>query len=65
MDDMPYCDELCANQLADLEEIPVTRDSKQKGDWIADISHNQFDRQRRIVNVEITAPPGEKAIGKS
>ena len=57
-----YGYELGANQLTDFEEIAVTRNAEEKGDRIANVANDELDGQRRIIDIEVAAPPGQKTV---
>lgn len=60
-----YRNDLQPDQLRDLEQIPVTGNSKQEGDRITDIPNDQLDGQWRIVDIQIMAPPGQQSVAKT
>ena len=60
-----YSDKLGADELGDFQEIVVAGHAQEKGDRVADIARDELDRERRIVDVEVAAPPGEKAVCQS
>ena len=49
--------EFCTDQLGDFEEIAVPGYSKEKGDGITEVAHDEFNGEWGIVDIEVVAPP--------
>lgn len=60
-----YGDEFRTNQLANKKEIAVTRNTQKKGYGVADVPNNELDGERRIIDVEVSAPPRQETVYKA
>lgn len=42
----------------------VAGNTEEESNRITDVTHDEFDGERRIVDVEISSPPCEKPVGQ-
>lgn len=59
-------DEFGADELADLEDVVVlAAHAQQKGNGVADVTHDELNGKWGVVDVEVAAPPGEEAVDEA
>lgn len=57
-----YCNQFCPDQLGNFQQVSIARHPEEKGYWIADVSNDEFDRQRWIIDIEIPSPPSQQTV---
>jgi hypothetical protein len=67
-----YRDDLLGNKSGDLENVAVPPaaigvlgNTEEEGDGIENVAKDELQSQRRFVDVEVLAPPGQKTIDKT
>ncbi|KAH6603754.1 hypothetical protein Trco_007200 [Trichoderma cornu-damae] len=60
-----YGNDLLGNELGNLEEIAVSRNTEQEGHRVEDVGQDGLQSQGGVVDVDVVAPPGEEAVDEA
>lgn len=60
-----YGDDLLGNKLGNLEDIAISRNTKQESNWVKDIGQDGLESEFGIVDVDVMTPPSEKSVDET
>lgn len=60
-----YGDDLLGNELGNLEDIAISRNTKQESNRVKAIRQDGLESKSGIVDVDVVTPPGEESIDET
>lgn len=60
-----YGDDLLGNELGNLEDIAISRNTKQESNRVKDIRQDSLESKGGVVDVDVVTPPGEKTVDQT
>lgn len=60
-----YGDDLLGNKLGNLEDIAISRNTKQESNRVKDIGQDGLESKFGVVDVDVVTPPGEKSVDET